>query len=57
MGSDHNGIGPATGYVNVAGSTPVSGFDSVVADIGDLITTPVKAGTDEYRRLMVLIPL
>ena len=40
--SDHNGIGPTTGYVDAAGSSPVSGSDCVVADIADLITTPVR---------------
>ena len=41
---DHNDIGPATGYVDAAGSSPVSGSVSVVADIGDLFTNLVKAG-------------
>ena len=49
--SDLNGIGPATGYVNLTGSTPASGSNIVVADIGDLITTLVKVGTDEYRKV------
>ena len=51
--SDHNGIRPATGYVDATGSTPASGFDSDVADIGDLITTPVKTGSDKYIKVNV----
>ena len=49
MGSGHNGIGQVTDYVNVAGSTSVSSLDNVVVNIGDLITSPTKDGTDEYR--------
>ena len=34
-------------------STPISGSDSVVAGIGDLITSPVKAGSDKYIKVKV----
>ena len=36
-GSDHNGFVPASGYVKVADSTPVSGSDSVAANLADLV--------------------
>ena len=51
MGSEHNGIGHATDNVNDAGSTLVSRPDSVVSNIGDLITTPAKDGTDVSRKV------
>ena len=53
ISSDHNGIGPVTGVVDAAGSTLVRGFDSVVADIVDLITSLGMAGTDECIKVNV----
>ena len=51
---DHNGVGPTNEYVDTAGSIPVNGSDSVVAGIGDLITSPVKVGSDKYRKVNVV---
>ena len=52
--SYHNGIGPSNGYVDTAGSVPINGSDSVFDGIGDLINTPVKAGSDKYIKVNVV---
>ena len=44
---DHTHIRPANGYVEAAGSSSISGPVSVATDIGNHITTLVKAGKDK----------
>ena len=46
-----HGIVHDTGYVRVAGFTSGRGPVSDVANIGDLVTTPTKSGTVEYRKV------
>ena len=42
--SDHIGLGPDTGSIDAADSSPVYGSVKVDTVIGDLITSPVKVG-------------